>query len=84
MLQINQLLSKFKFLSNTEKIKKQLAIEILIKNKIPIKIEQVSINKNTIFIKAPPIIKTEILLKKEDLINEIKKISGFEKIENIQ
>ena len=84
MLQINQLLSRFKSLTNTEKIKKQLVAEILTKNNFPIVAEQVSLNKNTLFIKTPPIIKTEILLKKEETLKQIQQISGLEKITNIQ
>lgn len=84
MLQLNQLLERFKNLTNTEKVKKQLIVEILLNKKIPINISQISILKNTIFIKTQPIIKTETLLKKEEILNEIKKISGLENISNIQ
>lgn len=84
MLQLNQLLERFKNLTNTEKIKKQLIIEILEENKIPIKIDQISILKNTLFIKSKPIIKTEILLKKEEVIKQIQKITGLSNISNIQ
>jgi len=84
MLQINQLLERFKNLTNTEKVRKQLVLEILINNKIPISLNQISIQKNTIFIKTQPIIKTEVLLKKEELLKEIKKISGLNTISTIQ
>lgn len=83
MLQINQLLERFKSLANTEKAKKQLIIEILEKNKIPVNINQLSISKNTLFIKTQPIIKTEILLKKEEIIKEIKKIPGLTTISTV-
>ncbi len=77
MFQLNQLLERFKSLTNIEKVKKELIIEILIKNKIPVKINQISISKNTLFIKTQPIIKTEILLKKEVILDEIKEIKGL-------
>lgn len=80
MLQINQLLERFKNLTNSEKIKKQLIVEIISNQKIPITINQISISKNTIFIKTQPIIKTEILLKKEEILKEVKKISGLKTI----
>lgn len=77
MLQINQLLERFKNLTNSEKIKKQLIAEIISNKKIHIKIDQISISKNTIFIKTQPIIKTEIMLKKEEILKEIQKIPGL-------
>lgn len=84
MLQLNQLLERFKNLTNTEKVKKQLIIEIFERNKIPVNINQISISKNTIYIKTQPIIKTEILLKKEEFLGEINKISGLNTISAIQ
>lgn len=84
MLQINQLLERFKNITNTEKTKKQLIVEILKKNKITIQIEQINISNNVIFIKTQPIIKTEILLKKEEIIKQIKKIPGLINISNLQ
>lgn len=84
MLQINQLLERFKNITNNKKTKKQLIIEILKKNKISIQINQISIIKNIILIKTQPIIKTEILLKKEEIIKQIKEISNLVNISNIQ
>lgn len=84
MLQLNQLLERFKNLTNTDKVKKQLIIEIFERNKIQININQISISKNTIYIKTQPIIKTEILLKKEEFLNEINKIPGLNIISVIQ
>jgi len=84
MLKINQLLNRFKNLTNNEKIKKQLIIEILVKNKIPSNIKQISIIKNILFIKTQPIIKTEFLFKKNEILNQIKQISGLENISEIK
>ncbi|MEK7092008.1 MAG: hypothetical protein AAB907_00120, partial [Patescibacteria group bacterium] len=70
MLQLSQLLERFKGLTNTDKVKKQLIVEIFKKNNIPININQINISKNTIFIKTQPIIKTEIILKKEEILKE--------------
>ncbi|PIQ35619.1 MAG: hypothetical protein COV32_03005 [Candidatus Yonathbacteria bacterium CG10_big_fil_rev_8_21_14_0_10_43_136] len=84
MLQLKQLLDRFKNLSNNEKTKKQIIINILNKNKLPIKIEQISISKNTIFIKTQPIIKTEIVLRKEKILKEIKETHGLESITILQ
>lgn len=83
MLRINQLLVRFKNLTNTEKLKKELIVEIFQKNNIPTIIQQISIQKNTIFFKAPPIIKTELFLKKETIINQIQKINTLMNISNI-
>jgi len=84
MLQLKQLLDRFKNLSNNEKTKKQIIINILNENKLPIKIEQISISKNTIFIKTQPIIKTEIVLRKEKILKEIKETHGLESITILQ
>ena len=73
MLQLGQLLERFKGLTNTEKEKKQIIVEIFKKNNIPININQINISKNTIFIKTQPIIRTEIMLKKEEIFKEIQK-----------
>ncbi|MEK7569066.1 MAG: hypothetical protein AAB497_03055 [Patescibacteria group bacterium] len=84
MLPIHQLLARFKNLTNTEKVKKELAVEVFIKNKVPVTIKQISFSKDTIFAKVPPIIKTELLFKKEELLTEIQKIPGLTNISNIQ
>lgn len=84
MLQLNQLLERFKNLTNNEKVRKQLIVEILVKNKIPININQISILKNTLFIKTQPIIKTEILLKKETILKQIQEINGLSSISDIK
>lgn len=84
MLPIGNLLSRFKNLTNSDKVKKQLVVEILERNKIPVKISQISIQKNTIFIKTQPIIKTEIILKKSEIIQEINRIPGLGVITGIQ
>lgn len=84
MLPLHQLLARFKNLTNTEKVKKELAVEVFIKNKIPATLKQISFSKDTIFVKVPPIIKTELLFKKEELLVEIQKIPGLGNISNIQ
>ncbi len=84
MLPLHQLLARFKNLTNTEKVKKELIVEVFVKNKIPVNLKQVSFSKNTVFVNVPPIIKTEILLKKNELLTEIQKIPGLTNISNIQ
>ncbi|MGB2580235.1 MAG: hypothetical protein WBC83_00905 [Minisyncoccia bacterium] len=84
MLQLNQLLERFKNLTNNEKVRKQLIVEILINNEIPVNINNISILKTTLFIKTQPIIKTEVLLKKEKILKQIKEVSGLSFISNIQ
>lgn len=83
MLQLGQLLERFKGLTNTEKAKKQRIVEIFANNKLSVNINQISILKNTLFIKTPPITKTEILLKKEEILKEIQKIPGLTTISTI-
>lgn len=83
MLKLSQFLNRFKNLTNTEKVKKQLIVDVLVNNKIPVNINQISLSKNTLFIKTQPIIKTEILLKKEEILKEIQKIPGLTTISTI-
>ncbi|MFZ2303735.1 MAG: hypothetical protein WAV98_03025 [Minisyncoccia bacterium] len=78
MLKLNQLLNRFKNLTNTDKEKKQLIMEIILNKKIPININQIFIKKNTILFKTQPIIKTEILFKKEEILKDIRKIQGLQ------
>ena len=84
MLPLHQLLARFKNLTNTEKVKKELAMEVFVKNKIPVTLKQISFSKDAIFVKVPPIIKTELLFKKEEVLTEIQKIPGLTNISNIQ
>ena len=84
MLPIQSLLGKFKNLTNNEKFKKQLVLEIFEKDNIKVSLKEIVISKNIIFLKTRPIIKTEILLKKNDFLNEVKKIPGLEYINDIK
>lgn len=84
MLKLNQLLERFKNLTNNEKVRKQIIVDILINNEIPININQISVLKNTLFIKTKPIIKTEVLLKKEIILKQIQGVNGLSFISDIK
>ncbi len=85
MLPLSQLLARFKSLSNTEKAKKEIVCEEITRIiGIQITHNQVSFSKNTIFIKTQPIIKSEISLKKEEILKEIKKIQRLSNIIDIK
>ncbi len=85
MIPLTQLLARFKNLTNTEKIKKEVIIEeIKACTGISIPISTVSILKNTIFLKVSPIIRTEIFLKKEEIIKKINNIHGLNHISDIK
>lgn len=84
MLQINQLLERFKNLKNGDKVKKQLIKEVFDKKNIPINIDQISITKDIIFLKINPIVKTEVFLKKEEILRQIKEISIISFISDIK
>lgn len=85
MLQLSDLLSRFKNLTNTDRAKKELVGEEISKMiGVPVNYQQISFSKNTIFLKVQPIIKTEIALKKDTLLKKIKSLPGFEYISNIQ
>lgn len=84
MLPLSNFFEKFKNLTNTDKVKKQLIVEIFYEYNIPVKIEQIAIIKNSLFIKTQPIIRTELNLKKEQIIKKINKIPGLSNISTIQ
>jgi len=73
MLRLTELLGRFKGLANTEKAKKELlCAEIAKVIGVQIKPEAVSFSKNTIFLSVEPIIKTEIFLRKSEILEKIK------------
>lgn len=85
MIPLEQLLARFKNLTNTEKAKKELVCDCVKKVVgIIIPVSNVSISKKTIFFKTSPIIKTEIMLKKEELIARIKNTLGLTNISDIK
>lgn len=84
MLPIQQLLLRFKNLTNTDKVKKEALIEIFKDNQIPLTVSQISFSKNTIFLKIPPIIRSEVILKKPRLLTQIKTIPGLEGVNTLQ
>ncbi len=73
MIPITDLLSRFKNLTNTEKVKKDLVGEIITEIiGVPINNKQISFSKKTIFLKTHPLIKTEILFKKKEILEKLK------------
>lgn len=85
MIPLEQLLARFKNLTNTEKVKKELVCNGI--NKIigvTIPISSISFSKNTIFLKISPIIKTEIFFKKSEILKYINSISGLSYISDIK
>lgn len=85
MFKLSDLLSRFTGLTNTEKAKKELIASVY-SDAIgsPITHNQISFSKNTIFIKTEPIIKTEIFLKKTQILETIKTLPGLRYISDIQ
>ncbi len=85
MLQLSDLLTRFKGISNTDKAKKEIVGQELTRIiGIPITYQQVIISKNTLILKVQPIIKSEIMLKKDEILQKIKNISGLSHITTIQ
>ena len=85
MIPLSQLLARFIGLKNNEKAQKELISEKKTKIiGIPIKHNQISFSKNILFIKTQPIIKSEITLKKEEILRRIQTLQGLSNISNIQ
>jgi hypothetical protein len=85
MIPLEQLLARFKNLTNTEKVKKELVCNNLSKiTGLTVPSSCIFFSKNTIFFKIPPIIKTEVLLKKREIITHIRTIPGLNHISDIK
>ncbi|MDD5152535.1 MAG: hypothetical protein PHS95_00835 [Candidatus Pacebacteria bacterium] len=75
MLRLTELLGRFSRLTNTEKAKKELiGAEIAKIVGVSVEPENISFSKNTIFLNVPPVVRTEILLKKQEILEKIKLI----------
>lgn len=85
MIPITNLLSRFKNLSNTEKAKKDLVGEIITEIiGAPVNNKQISFSKKTIFLKVHPLIKTEVVLKKTEILEKFKKTETLAYFSDIQ
>ena len=85
MIPLSKLLLRFKSLTNTEKVKEQIISEELsniLGFQIPL--EVVSFSKNTLFLKVQPIIKSEIFLRKIEIIKKIQSLPGLGYIQDIK
>lgn len=81
MIPLSQLLVRFKGLTNTEKAKKEMICEEVSKIiNFQIPLEVISFSKNTLFIKVQPIIKTEITLRKKEILEKIQSLPGLNHI----
>ena len=72
MIPLHALLDRFKGVTNTEKGKKQTIINELKTRNIDISLKNITFSKNTIVIHAAPIIKTEIMFIKQDILEKLK------------
>lgn len=85
MIKLTDLLTRFKGITNIEKAKKELVAEICsVAVGSPITHNQISFSKNTIFIKTEPIIKTEVALKKGDILTRITALPGMRSVTDIR
>lgn len=81
MIPLSQLLVRFKGLTNTEKAKKQMVCEEVSKIiNFQIPLETISFSKNTLFIKVQPIIKSELILRKQEILKKIQSLPGLSHI----
>jgi hypothetical protein len=84
MADIKDLLNKFKKIVQDKNLEKTIIIKIL-KEKIGDDIDdnKITLKKEKLFIKSNSYIKTEINLKKEEILKEFRK-SGIENIKDIK
>lgn len=77
MLHLSQLLSRFKNITNSEKVQKESICEILKEYNIILQHTQILFSKNIIFLKVNPLIKTEVALRKLDILKKITNTKGL-------
>ena len=85
MLPISDLLERFKGVTSTEKARKEIILQDI--NKIvPIKLPHtaITITKNSIILNCSPIIKTEILLKKKEVLEGVQKYKNLSHLLDIR
>ncbi|MBP9711609.1 MAG: hypothetical protein KBD55_01065 [Candidatus Pacebacteria bacterium] len=77
MIEIKDLLSRFRIILSSDDSKKESIISALNKTiKISLKKEDIKIKNNIIYLNIKPIYKNEILIKKEQIFTELKKSFG--------
>lgn len=85
MLQLSDLLARFAGITNTDKAKKELVGQELARIiGVSVSPQQIHISKNILILKVQPIVKSEILLKKDEVLQGIKKIPALGHITAIQ
>lgn len=85
MIPLIDLLARFKNLTNTDKAKKEI-ISKEINNLIGIIIDvkNIVLSKNIIILKVNPVIRTEILLKKQEILKNLKNSKNMSYISDIK
>lgn len=83
MFPIKKFLAKFGNFTNTEKVKKDLILEVFRGYGINIEWKQVSFSRNTLFLRIPPIVKTEILIHREKILETMGSVPELKHIKEI-
>lgn len=84
MIPLSNLLARFSGLRNTEKDIKNTIIALFQEEQIPLTLKQITLTKTSVRFSVPPIIKTEILLKKDVYIKKLQAIPGLSGITSIE
>ncbi len=85
MFNIEEYLSKFKVILKKDGAIKGVIKDVLDKElKTNISKEDIKISQGIIFLKAPPILKSEILLRKNKILEKISNKIGSKKIQDIR
>ncbi len=84
MIELKDLLLRFSDLLFSEEVKKKSVINVLYQvTGIQIKLEDIKIKNNTVYLNIKPIYKSEFLLKKEKIILKLKESLGKKAPANI-
>ncbi len=85
MKDIKSLLEKFNFILGSSEVKRDAVKNAILEvSKIDIPKENIEIKRCVAYLNVKPIIKSEIVLKKETILSVIEKYLGFKKIEDIK
>jgi hypothetical protein len=77
MIEIKDLLSKFRDILLSEEVKKESVRDIISKIiRTPIQIKDVKIKNSTVYLNIKPIYKSEIFLKRDEILDELEKSLG--------
>jgi hypothetical protein len=81
MFKISSFFKKFENISPPQRFIKEILMKVVLDTAgVALKDNNISVNRNTVFVTADPIIKSEIFLKKEEILKKVRQeLSQYKK-----